>query len=52
MSKKAVYALCGTAMVIAATFFRLQFGGGVDIAGMSMTGLVLLAASIDAPVKR
>lgn len=49
MTKKAVWAVCGTITVISATALSVTPGGSLQVAGLLVIGLAMLVASIEAP---
>lgn len=49
MTKKAIWAVCGTVTIISATVLSVVWGGGVQVAGLLITGLAMLLASVDPP---
>ncbi len=50
--KKITYAITGAVLIVVATVFRNQWGGGPDIALLTVVGLALIAASVDFPQPR
>jgi hypothetical protein len=49
--KKVSYVAAGTLLVVVATLVQRFDGGGADVAGMIVLGVVLLIASVDVPTR-
>ena len=50
--RRAVYATCGTAMLITAVILRTLADGGIELVLLALLGLLLVAGSADHPERR